>query len=273
MSATSRDKLGNSGCTTNRQSLSVDRAAHHDMARTVEDDALLARLNRLLGKDEPKPTVEANSSHEFLEAEEAEALLAALDAEELAAAPSITPPRFPSAPTGSRQPLAPSTTTSENHCIVCKKSAHVWCVGCDNDPFCSACWREIHVGVSGGLRADAALRLHKTVPCRALRCAAALLSAPTGPPGSVQPGGAEAAAARQAHVGAPSAARAYAPPPPHIPCQTCSKPAFVCCVDCNRTNYCLKCWREIHVFPRSEIIRHRREKIALAIRRPLRLTQ
>ena len=35
------------------------------LARTVEDDALLARFNRLLGKDEPKPTVEANPSHEF----------------------------------------------------------------------------------------------------------------------------------------------------------------------------------------------------------------
>ena len=243
-------------------------------ARTIEDDALLARFNRLLGKDEPKPTVEANPSHEFLEAEEAEALLAAWDAEELAAALPALPTSFPSAPTGNRQQLAPSTTTSENHCIVCKKSAHVWCVDCENDPFCSTCWREIHVGVSGGLRADAALRLHKTVPCRALRCAAALASAPTGPPGSVQPaGGADATTAPQAHAGAPSAARAPAPPPPpHIQCQTCSKPAFVCCVDCDRTNYCLKCWREIHVFPRSEIIRHRREKIAMGIRNSLVLS-
>lgn len=48
-------------------------------------------------------------------------------------------------------------------CVVCLEDAAVRCLGCDDDPFCSRCWREMHVGPAAGFDE----RGHKRVPfCR-----------------------------------------------------------------------------------------------------------
>mmetsp|Transcript_4516 Transcript_4516/g.7585 ORF Transcript_4516/g.7585 Transcript_4516/m.7585 type:complete len:292 (+) Transcript_4516:126-1001(+) len=52
-------------------------------------------------------------------------------------------------------------------CCICNADAYVWCADCENDPFCSRCWREIHAP-------DPDLRYHRTVPCRAGRKASAV---------------------------------------------------------------------------------------------------
>lgn len=209
----------------------------------------------------------AESEEDALQCE-ADALLAELTAEEIAAALPAPPPSFPCAPVSSLTAASggkPSTAKDdETHCSICGRTAHVWCSDCSDQPYCAKCWREVHVGISGGLRADPALRAHKTVPCRAIRLENAMPSAPTRPPAA---GGAPAAKPTPSAATPRAPSRLAAEPSrPKVPCQTCDGPAFVCCVDCDRSNYCLKCWREIHVFPKSDIIRHRREQIPLSVR-------
>ena len=46
----------------------------------------------------------------------------------------------------------------ERWCIVCNEDAHVWCVGCDGDPYCNRCWREGHAGP------DASFAGHRKIP-------------------------------------------------------------------------------------------------------------
>ena len=74
---------------------------------------------------------------------------------------------FPSAPTHARGAHAVATTkpikTEDSDgsddmsrwCSICNEDAVLWCVGCDDDPYCKRCWREGHI--------DEDLRRHKTV--------------------------------------------------------------------------------------------------------------
>ena len=86
-------------------------------------------------------------------------------------APSSVAALFPSAPTHqARQPAprpaprpaAPPAAAPpdeiERWCIVCNEDAHVWCVGCDGDPYCNRCWREGHAGP------DASFAGHRKIP-------------------------------------------------------------------------------------------------------------
>lgn len=82
-------------------------------------------------------------------------------------APSSVAALFPSAPTHQARQPAPRTAAPpapappdemERWCIVCNEDAHVWCVGCDGDPYCNRCWREGHVGP------DASFAGHRKVP-------------------------------------------------------------------------------------------------------------
>lgn len=45
-------------------------------------------------------------------------------------------------------------------CVVCLEDAVVRCLGCDDDPYCARCWREMHVGPAAGFDE----RGHKRVP-------------------------------------------------------------------------------------------------------------
>ena len=248
--------------------LTTPRGCVIRVGRMDRDADLAARLARLRGvpkkceakhEEQSRPTKpEEQAASMQLEREaEAEALLEELTSEEWAASLPSPPPSFPAAPTHSvaDSPMATKVTAAKEGCHVCGGPAYVWCVGCENSPFCSTCWREVHVGVAGGGRADASLRLHTTVPCRASRPASAMPSVPC----------AENAAPSSTVIRAPSKAPVLLKAPV-LKCQTCSSGAYVCCLDCDRSNYCLKCWREIHVFPRSDLMRHRREPIPLSAR-------
>ena len=87
-------------------------------------------------------------------------------------------PLFPSAPTSkvimapvpsARSEAAREASKEEAEmsrwCHICLQDASCWCVDCDNEPYCTRCWREAHLP-------DEDMRTHKTVPMRGGRSAA-----------------------------------------------------------------------------------------------------
>ncbi|PNY25640.1 Abscission/NoCut checkpoint regulator [Tolypocladium capitatum] len=38
----------------------------------------------------------------------------------------------------------------DSWCTVCLEDAALRCLGCDDDPYCARCWREMHVGPAAG---------------------------------------------------------------------------------------------------------------------------
>ena len=197
------------------------------------------------------------------EEEAAERLLAELLDEAEPTTESDTPPIFPAAPshavagaTSGQLPVATAlrAEAEAQWCHVCRANAHVWCVDCSNDAFCAQCWRETHAQSWS----DAALRRHRTVPCRAARLAAAL---PTAPPQVVPVSGGQPSQPR------PVAAPAAQPVPPRGQrCQTCSAAAHVWCADCSNDPFCARCWREIHA-PDAELRKHRTVRIQQTARK------
>jgi hypothetical protein len=160
---------------------------------------------------------------------------------------------FPSVPSSEPAALPPSSIgesvqSKAEHawCRICRNTARVWCVDCGDEAYCAMCWREVHVGVVGGLRADAGLRLHTTVPCRGLQLAAAMPAVPSARVSLPEP---EHSATRRSAS------------PQKLQCQTCNAAAYTRCLDCD-SHYCASCWRSIHVFPNSDIVRHRRSALA-----------
>lgn len=78
--------------------------------------------------------------------------LGRLDALGLPSAPTFRPQDRPPA-TVYKGLLRSSKYTDEDQktwCVVCLEDATVRCVGCDNDVYCSQCWKEMHVGPSAG---------------------------------------------------------------------------------------------------------------------------
>ncbi|UNI23043.1 hypothetical protein JDV02_008886 [Purpureocillium takamizusanense] len=65
---------------------------------------------------------------------------------------------LPSVPTSkpAKGPKRLTTTTRytdddvDSWCTVCLEDATLRCVGCDGDPYCARCWREMHVGPAAG---------------------------------------------------------------------------------------------------------------------------
>lgn len=138
-------------------------------------DAVMGSLG-FDGLDEEKEDDEAAEAERLL-AEMADELEAEVRFAQMPAvpphvpAPSSVAALFPSAPTHqARQPAprpaprpaAPPAAAPpdeiERWCIVCNEDAHVWCVGCDGDPYCNRCWREGHAGP------DASFAGHRKIP-------------------------------------------------------------------------------------------------------------
>ena len=193
----------------------------------------------------------------------ADALLLSNEAGRLSALPvpdTVILPSFPVAPVHDVESTSVAIPGHDEHrCHVCGTGAHVWCADCSDEPFCARCWREVHVGVAGGLMAERTLRLHRTVPCTSRRLQAELPSVPKQPALSALPDAPTVPAAPVLRT----AARSTSAKASVTTCQTCSANAYVCCLDCSRSYYCARCWRDIHVFPGSNLVHHRRDKISL----------
>lgn len=70
-------------------------------------------------------------------------------------ASSVEPDLMPSVPTSkpSGKPVKRLTSRGkytdddvDSWCTVCLEDATLKCLGCDGDPYCARCWREMHVG-------------------------------------------------------------------------------------------------------------------------------
>lgn len=86
----------------------------------------------------------------------------------LRASSSSPPPSFPSVPTSRPAAAVPRRLTSrtaytdddvDSWCTVCLTDATLRCRGCDDDPYCSRCWWEMHLGPSASFDE----RSHKAV--------------------------------------------------------------------------------------------------------------
>ena len=64
---------------------------------------------------------------------------------------SVTPAGVPAAKT-----VTEADDEQDRWCSICTEDAVVWCVECDNEPFCTRCWREGHAE-------EEDLRCHRTV--------------------------------------------------------------------------------------------------------------
>lgn len=71
--------------------------------------------------------------------------------------PSSVLPSVPtSQPAGGRPGKRLASTTAytdddvDSWCTVCLEDAALRCLGCDGDPYCARCWREMHVGPAAG---------------------------------------------------------------------------------------------------------------------------
>ena len=207
-----------------------------------DDDAMLARFNRIMSASRTTGAVPSADGRRAVP-------VLAPDSTGRAQSPRGHFPSVPSSASG----LVPSSSVCElvnseaEHawCRICHNTARVWCADCGDEAYCAKCWREVHVGVAGGLRADAGLRLHATVPCRGLQLAAEMPAVPSGT---------AAWADDTKSVPIPTAA------PATLRCQTCDKAAYTLCLDCD-SYYCAPCWRSIHVFPNSDIARHRKSSV------------
>ena len=73
-------------------------------------------------------------------------------------------PSAPVQPAGlpSRRPAPLIAKPKTPQCTACTAAAHVWCSGCDDEPYCAKCWRETHAQSWSG-----DLRKHRTVKLRA----------------------------------------------------------------------------------------------------------
>ena len=73
-------------------------------------------------------------------------------------------PSAPVQPAGlpSRRPAPSIAKPKTPQCTACTAAAHVWCSGCDDEPYCAKCWRETHAQSWSG-----DLRKHGTVKLRA----------------------------------------------------------------------------------------------------------
>ena len=73
-------------------------------------------------------------------------------------------PSAPVQPAGlpSRPPAPLIAKPKTPQCTACTAAAHVWCTGCDDEPYCAKCWRETHAQPWSG-----DLRKHRTVQLRA----------------------------------------------------------------------------------------------------------
>lgn len=80
---------------------------------------------------------------------------------------SSDPASLPSVPTSKPSKPVNRLTSRTNYadedidswCIVCLEDATLQCRGCDDDPYCVRCWREMHVGPAAGFDE----RTHKAV--------------------------------------------------------------------------------------------------------------
>lgn len=72
--------------------------------------------------------------------------------------PSLALPSVPSAkPAAGGKPVRRLTSKTgytdddvDSWCIVCLEDATLRCLGCDDDPYCARCWRDMHIGPAAG---------------------------------------------------------------------------------------------------------------------------
>lgn len=72
--------------------------------------------------------------------------------------PSPSPLDLPSVPTSKPAKAVKRLTSKTDYtdddmdgwCTVCLEDATLKCLGCDDDPYCARCWREMHVGPAAG---------------------------------------------------------------------------------------------------------------------------
>ena len=183
-----------------------------------------------------------------LDADEAERLLReAMDAEQVSIGAHNVEPSFPDAPTHASSPevlpisAAVQAEARSTWCHICRADAHVWCVDCGDEAFCATCWRTTHAQSWS----PAELRKHRTVPCRAVRLAGSLPSAPPHAPTACP--SSTGATTAVSSGGTATGGRVSGSPFGGVPlCHGCGVAAYVYCSQCEDTAYCQKCWREVH---------------------------
>ncbi|EFX04514.1 hypothetical protein CMQ_1442 [Grosmannia clavigera kw1407] len=82
------------------------------------------------------------------------------DAFGLPSAPTFRPGDDRKKPGSSSSRFGYTEEDRRSWCVVCLEDAAVRCLGCDDDPYCARCWREMHVGPAAGFDE----RGHKRVP-------------------------------------------------------------------------------------------------------------
>lgn len=129
--------------------------AHSTTATSEPEDEQVAEAERLLEQLQEEIAIEER----FRGVEETDQAHISLPHDQVEPAPERL--MFPQAPTNVVEAKLPLTSRDEDMslwCHICTDDAIVWCLGCDNDPYCKRCFSEAH--------SEPDLRGHKTVPIR-----------------------------------------------------------------------------------------------------------
>ncbi|KAH7313573.1 hypothetical protein B0I35DRAFT_275885 [Stachybotrys elegans] len=119
-----------------------------DTPPTLQDDAASEPVDSLTLPSVPSDPTDLPSVPQSSSLDDITARLAALRA-------SSSSPSLPSVPTSkpSGKPVNRLTSRTnytdddvDSWCTVCLEDATLRCLGCDGDPYCVRCWREMHVG-------------------------------------------------------------------------------------------------------------------------------
>ena len=148
-----------------RDEAEVDAALGHD--KPPQDDDEQGKDQEDQPTDEPSdiiptlpsnldslPSTSASGSHpSSTSLDDLTARMAALRA------PTTSDDMLPSVPTSqpAGKPVKRLTSTTaytdddvDSWCTVCLEDATLRCLGCDDDPYCARCWRDMHVGPAAG---------------------------------------------------------------------------------------------------------------------------